>query len=879
MRLRFHWGITTKLLFINAVIVAVVAAIAVVVSVSFERIQNSLTVTIDRDVNQVIENAQLGRELNRVFTDVGLFIGNKYEDEESLVKESERLTNTVKLLTKQGIDEDLQASLQDFLEKLQALFAQAHIVYGELEAIQDINRNLLNLLTKLEEFIAEKSILLVMEGKDASSLDQLSALIPGYREALMKLDIHFTKTHKEYLGEKAFDDQEGDLTNPEKRHPTLFLLFDDLNSRFRALLVSEPDIVEYGEQLITLFEDYKTAMVNTYETLLQFNERIYETKGTQEQILLIMRKIDGDIAQTTEKLKQHVSDVMGSTKGIILILTGIVFFILLSGWLITRWMTKPLLDLSVSATQLAHGNIHCHISDVERQDEIGTLSRAFSNLIVYFQEMANTAKEISYGNLELEIQPRSEHDVFGTRFQQMVSYLKNIGEIAAYVTQGDLRKQIRLQSEADQLGSVFTLMQESLIRLITEMRSGAEYISSISSQIFDTSAKNADALGHIGNAAEVTSSAIQEVNASAEEVRLNTEHLSSSVEETSASINQMISSITHVAENSRKLSEFADTTSATVTQITTSLKNVAEQTEHSKTLSEATSEDAIDGQTSVEQMMAKMTAISEVTEHISSIISRLEHRSSEIGTILDVINEVADQTSLLALNASIIAAQAGTQGRGFAVVADEIKELATRVGTSTKEINKIVKSVQRDSAAAAEAIAQGQDEVNSGVLVAHQAGEALQKIGQSAEHSSTVAAEIAVSVRQQTTASLHVAESIKDVANMISEITRATQEQEKNSVQLFKVVEDMQMLASQVMRATREQQQSTHHVTEFMEDVTALVEQSMPTVERLAQNSNELADQASNLKQQVARFIIPETQDIVPLDDQSAVELQESTED
>jgi methyl-accepting chemotaxis protein len=338
---------------------------------------------------------------------------------------------------------------------------------------------------------------------------------------------------------------------------------------------------------------------------------------------------------------------------------------------------------------------------------------------------------------------------------------------------------------------------------------------------------------------------------------MNTENLSSSVEQTSASITEMISSIKHVAENTRKLSGFADETRATMTNIVNSLDTVANQTEHSKKLAKTTTQDAVYGQEAVEQMIAKINVISDVTQSISDTVARLESRSTEIGTILDVINEVAEQTSLLALNASIIAAQAGVHGRGFAVVADEIKELATRVGTSTKKIAAIVKSVQQDSLDAVTELDRGQQEVENGVLVAREAGEALTKIAQSAQNSSDVAAEIAVLVREQTTASNRVAESIQDVTNMVNEITGATQGQEKNSVQLFSVVEKMQGLASQVARATQEQQQSTLHVTEFMEDVIRLVDENAPTVRQLAQSANELAAQADMLIKQVERFTLP----------------------
>lgn len=555
------------------------------------------------------------------------------------------------------------------------------------------------------------------------------------------------------------------------------------------------------------------------------------------------------------------------------VVTMLCFFVMVAAGgasLLSAMIVRPITELTRIFQQLTQGDlIGVETSSIWKLDSKTTLSYksrskneldrliySFHELVQYLHDMADVATHISRGDVTPEVTPRSENDVLGNAFSQMTRYLREMGDVAVRVAQGDLRRRITPQSDADQIGYAFSHMQDGLTELISKIRDGEAHFTAISSQVLETSSKNNDALDRIGNTAEITSSAMQQVSSSAEEVRMNTEHLTSSVEETSASISQMISSIKHVAENSRKLSVFAESTSATVANIVDSLCKVSDRAEHSKMLAKTTSQDAISGQKSVKEMMTRMTAISDVTKNISAIILRLENRSHDIGTILDVINDVAEQTSLLALNASIIAAQAGVHGRGFAVVADEIKKLATRVRTSIKEIVNIIKRVQGDSSDAVKAIEQGQREVRSGVIVADKAGEALNKIGRSAENSADVAAEIARLVRQQTTASTQVAESIQDVTNMIGEITNATQEQEKNSSQLFTVVENMQMLAAQVMRATQEQQQSTYHVTEFMSDVTALVEDNSQTVRQLAELSQELTAQADELKQHIKRFVI-----------------------
>ncbi|GAK59557.1 methyl-accepting protein RppA [Candidatus Vecturithrix granuli] len=579
-----------------------------------------------------------------------------------------------------------------------------------------------------------------------------------------------------------------------------------------------------------------------------------------EQTEVVRQNLDDLNTLFAEMLKTEVSAIRSNSKqnryiNIAVFVLVVSLSIVAVSFLMTRGITRPVSALMEMAHTIAKGEVSQKLQ-IKGHDEIGKLAEAFQKLILYFQEMAKAAAEISHGNLETHVQPRSEHDVLGTGFAQMSDYLKKMGKIAERVSQGDLRSQIVLQSPTDQLGTAFIHMQKGLITLISEIHASSDYIASISTQVLSTSSINADALEQIGNAAQVTSSAMNEVNTTAKEVRVNMEQLTSSVEKNGASISEMLASINQVAGNLRKLSHFADDTTSTVIEIIRSLEKVAAQAEHSKMLSEAVSQDAVSGRQSVEEMSASISAISQVTMHISDIISRLEHRSTEIGTILDVINEVAEQTSLLALNAAIIAAQAGEHGRGFAVVANEIKELATRVGASTKEIAAIIKAVQNDSFDAVNAIEHGRKEVEHGVTVTHQAGEALKKIGDSAENSSQVAAEMARSLHQQTQAHAHITGSIQDVTNMINEITQATQEQEKNSSQLLTMVEDMQNLAIHVLRAIQEQQLSTRQVTEFMTNVTSLVEKNTPTVQQLAQSANNLTIQADTLKHNVERFHI-----------------------
>ncbi len=855
MNLIFNRSVTTKLFLLNSVIFLIMGGILFVVNASFEHIQTSLSTTIHEDMNRVMQDAHVGRELNRAFNEINTLIRTIYDEGDS-PQTQDALRRTLDELAQEERDEHLQRALRKLSSELQLLLNEKALVRQHLQTLRQLDTDLKSLLENVESLLQDKITLARMEtDKPQGYLTYLAGAIPALREMMLMLTMQVNKLKQIGQSAEPLVTEDAPASKPDAETDELFRAFE---GKLRIFLQSDKEFAENINPFFPLLAQYEEQIVSFSTMRQELDVRISNMNALQESILSIMRLNADRVAKTTETIQAHITKVIGDSKGIIVALTIVIFMVLGFGWVFTHVMTRPLLELSTAAKQLADGDLNCRIRPLKSRDEIGKLSEAFQQLLQYFQEMAQIATEISYGHLDLNVHPRTDHDVFGTRFRQMIAYLQAIGKTAAYIAEGDLRHYTKLESERDQLGKAFLHMQHALSALITEIRAGADYISSMSMQVLSTSTKNTEALTHIGNAAHVTSTAMREMSSSAEEVRISTENLRSSVEDTSSSINEMILSVKQVAENSRKLSVVATDTSQTISTIVNSLQTVANQAEQSETVAEKTREDAAAGQQAIQQMRSKMTAISNVTGQISEIIGRLGTRSSDIGTILDVINDVADQTSLLALNASIIAAQAGEHGRGFAVVAQEIKELATRVGTSTKEIAKIIVGVQRDSAEAAKAILRGQQEVEGGVTVAQEAATALDEIAESAQNSSQVAAEIAVLVRQQTTASTAVADSVKDVANMSTEITFATQEQDKNSAQLLSTVENMQDLALQVLRAMQEQQQSTQHVTEFMDDVQELVDQNIPTVKQLADTADALTIQAHNLNHQVERFILPD---------------------
>ncbi|MEN8183198.1 MAG: methyl-accepting chemotaxis protein, partial [Myxococcota bacterium] len=288
------------------------------------------------------------------------------------------------------------------------------------------------------------------------------------------------------------------------------------------------------------------------------------------------------------------------------------------------------------------------------------------------------------------------------------------------------------------------------------------------------------------------------------------------------------------------------------------------------------------GASQVRRTMEGMEAIREATQTAEGVIRSLSGRAGEIGAIVDVIDTVADETNLLALNAAIIAAQAGENGRAFSVVADEIKELADRVMASTKEIGGLIRSVQVESRSAHSAIERGMRSVQEGVGLSSQAGEALLAITGAARESGARTGEIVQAVREQSRAASHVVGLMERVRDGVDRIRGAGQEQQQGHEVVLSGTVAMREVAAQVHRTTEEQARGAGRIRDSMERVReavaeihrALTEQggacgravdelrrvaertesNQDSAGRMANATRELLAQAASLKDDVRRF-------------------------
>ncbi len=200
-----------------------------------------------------------------------------------------------------------------------------------------------------------------------------------------------------------------------------------------------------------------------------------------------------------------------------------------------------------------------------------------------------------------------------------------------------------------------------------------------------------------------------------------------------------------------------------------SVSSISDNASGARSQSREANEQSGEGAKLVEQLLSKIEHVTALVSDTATTIQKLGHDSAQIGTIVNIIKEIADQTNLLALNAAIEAARAGESGRGFAVVADEVRKLAERSGQAANEIAGKISSIQASTTSAVDQMASGVREAEEQAQLAHDAGRAIGNISSAVGSTANSIADVTAAIHEQSVASQDLAKHVETIAQMSEE--------------------------------------------------------------------------------------------------------------
>lgn len=526
-------------------------------------------------------------------------------------------------------------------------------------------------------------------------------------------------------------------------------------------------------------------------------EAIYLSKSEGENLFSEAREFINQLTEQNELLVENdtIASEESYESAFKILLIGMIIITLISiigGVTISNSISKPLISTSKMMLELRKGHLSSRV-DVNSKDEIGILGTSMNEFADNLQNFISMMYKVADGDLSVEVPLEDEKDEVAPGLNKIVYTLRDLQTETESLILSALDGKLDKRGNDQQFNGVYKSIvrgfNDTLNAILEPLNESAEVLRVLATGDFRTQVNGDykgdhqlmkdsintvihslnETLSNVNEAVSATASASTQISASSEEMAVGAQEQSSQASEVAAAVEQM---------------------TATIMESTQNISTAAEK-------SKDAGEIAIVGGQVVEETIVGMNRIAEVVKQSADIVKELGKSSDQIGAIIQVINDIADQTNLLALNAAIEAARAGEQGRGFAVVADEVKKLAERTTTATQEIAEMIKKIQKDTTGAVKSIERGTDEVEKGKELAGKAGESLESIIESTNEVVSLVSQVAVASEEQSATSEQISQNIEGISNVAQESALGVEQIAHASEDLNKLTENLQELVQQ----------------------------------------------------------------------------------
>ncbi len=579
----------------------------------------------------------------------------------------------------------------------------------------------------------------------------------------------------------------------------------------------QTEIETYLKSINSSWTDYKVLVIDGTISAAAIKDfeiaaEVATTSGEEigKQLGSNFEEMKKFFADKGELLNADLSDIISNTRiiSVVVMIIGSLLF-LFAFVKIANTLTQPIEKLKQVVTKYSVGDFEEEINTTSK-DEFGELSQLLEQMRVAQHNKIEAANEISKGNLDLQINVLSEKDMLSKSFVVVVENLNNLIFELKLVTDEIINGKLSMRGNPDKFYGAYKEIvigvNSTLDALFMPIKEGVEVLGDMAKGNFTARVNGvykgdhrmiADSINSLGDAlVDVLNNISEMVNLTAS----ISEQISSSTEEMAAGAQQQSVQSVEVA--------------STVEEMTKTIMDTSRNASRAADASKKAGEVAREGGSVVEKTVNGMNRIAAFVEKASEKIQALGKNSEQIGEIVQVIDDIANQTNLLALNAAIEAARAGEQGRGFAVVADEVRKLAERTTKATKEISDMIKRIQNVTDNVVDSMKEGSTEVDAGKSFAQKAGESLKQIIHASDEVLDVVAQVASASEEQSATSELISKNVESISKVTNESATGIQQIASAADELNKMTANLKGVISRFRFINTNQKKEKLHPKE-----------------------------------------------------------------